>query len=246
MTALTATAAATEAHVTVATIRAWCRNGVVAATKTAGRWVIDTVSLARRLEIGARRRARNITCVQPNVENMPANRRGSNAMWDDTMREHHASLMAGEYYRYDDSEGDAYEIIRKYGRWDDPENCTDEDLKRRFGKNWLPVVTVIRQAAALTREQAERMATPAPMAEHELDWYIEKVEEATGRDLDTDPLWDVVGEAGDEATDPMWTKGDTYWQNRMAYLAVLMAATLGDEIPEKLHSQMTETWNAAF
>ena len=33
-------------HVTVATIRTWCRRGVVAATKQAGRWVIDTDSLA--------------------------------------------------------------------------------------------------------------------------------------------------------------------------------------------------------
>ncbi|MEU9760303.1 hypothetical protein [Streptomyces sp. NPDC047987] len=48
----TATAAAT-AKVTVATIRGWARNGVVAATKVAGRWVIDTASLARRIAIGA-------------------------------------------------------------------------------------------------------------------------------------------------------------------------------------------------
>jgi hypothetical protein len=48
------TTAATEARVTVATIRTWCRRGVVAATKTAGRWVIDSASLTRRIEIGAR------------------------------------------------------------------------------------------------------------------------------------------------------------------------------------------------
>lgn len=48
------TAAATQAKVTVATIRTWCRRGVVAAVKVAGRWVIDTTSLARRIEIGAR------------------------------------------------------------------------------------------------------------------------------------------------------------------------------------------------
>ncbi|MFD3336129.1 hypothetical protein ACFWV1_26300 [Streptomyces sp. NPDC058700] len=50
------TAAATEARVTVATIRTWCRIGAVAATKTAGRWIIDTASLARRLAIGAMKR----------------------------------------------------------------------------------------------------------------------------------------------------------------------------------------------
>lgn len=47
------TAAATEANVTVATIRAWCRNSVITATKTAGRWIIDTASLAHRIAIGA-------------------------------------------------------------------------------------------------------------------------------------------------------------------------------------------------
>ncbi|MFF9624304.1 hypothetical protein [Streptomyces griseosporeus] len=49
------TAAATQAGVTVATIRTWCRRGVVAADKVAGRWIIDPASLARRIEIGARR-----------------------------------------------------------------------------------------------------------------------------------------------------------------------------------------------
>lgn len=49
------TAAATQANVTVATIRTWCRRGVIAATKTAGRWLIDAASLTRRIEIGARK-----------------------------------------------------------------------------------------------------------------------------------------------------------------------------------------------
>lgn len=47
------TAAAAEANVTTATIRTWCRTGVIAAVKTAGRWIIDTASLAHRLAIGA-------------------------------------------------------------------------------------------------------------------------------------------------------------------------------------------------
>jgi hypothetical protein len=47
------TAAATEAHVTVATIRTWCRSGVIAAAKVAGRWIIDAASLAHRITIGA-------------------------------------------------------------------------------------------------------------------------------------------------------------------------------------------------
>ncbi|MCF0086667.1 MULTISPECIES: helix-turn-helix domain-containing protein [unclassified Streptomyces] len=50
------TTAATEARVTVATIRTWCRNGVVTATKQAGRWIIDSASLAARIAIGALKR----------------------------------------------------------------------------------------------------------------------------------------------------------------------------------------------
>ena len=57
------TAAATEANVTVATIRTWCRRGVVTAIKQAGRWIIDTASLAHRIAIGAMR-----TRKQPSMD----------------------------------------------------------------------------------------------------------------------------------------------------------------------------------
>lgn len=46
------TAAALKANVTADTIRAWCRYGAVAAVKQAGRWVIDSASLAARIAIG--------------------------------------------------------------------------------------------------------------------------------------------------------------------------------------------------
>jgi hypothetical protein len=49
----TTAAAALQARVTAATIRTWCRNGVVTATKRAGRWFIDAASLARRIAIAA-------------------------------------------------------------------------------------------------------------------------------------------------------------------------------------------------
>ncbi|WP_431979993.1 hypothetical protein [Streptomyces qinglanensis] len=49
------TAAALQANVTVATIRTWCRYGAITAVKQAGRWIIDTASLATRIAIGARR-----------------------------------------------------------------------------------------------------------------------------------------------------------------------------------------------
>lgn len=57
------TAAALQAHVTVATIRTWARRGVIAATKTAGRWIIDTASLARRITIGNRRSRKQATML---------------------------------------------------------------------------------------------------------------------------------------------------------------------------------------
>ncbi|MFE4915862.1 helix-turn-helix domain-containing protein [Streptomyces sp. NPDC056652] len=64
MTTITATAAATQAGVTVATIRTWCRRNVLAAAKIAGRWVIDTTSLAARIAIGAMKRpARKLTAM---------------------------------------------------------------------------------------------------------------------------------------------------------------------------------------
>lgn len=47
------TAAALQAHVTTATIRTWARRGVIAATKTAGRWIINAASLAHRIAIAA-------------------------------------------------------------------------------------------------------------------------------------------------------------------------------------------------
>jgi hypothetical protein len=50
------TAASAEAGVTVATIRTWCRIGAVAAVKQAGRWIIDTASLAARIAIGKMKR----------------------------------------------------------------------------------------------------------------------------------------------------------------------------------------------
>lgn len=49
------TAAATQAGVTIPTIRTWCRTGVVAAVKQAGKWVINAASLAARITIGQMR-----------------------------------------------------------------------------------------------------------------------------------------------------------------------------------------------
>lgn len=61
--------AAEQAKVSIATIRRWCRIGAVAATKRAGRWVIDAASLAYRISLGVRRTTRKIVYT---VENMIA------------------------------------------------------------------------------------------------------------------------------------------------------------------------------
>jgi len=55
------TTAATQARVSVATIRHWCRYGAVAAAKVAGRWVIEAASLARRIALTAKKRAVELT-----------------------------------------------------------------------------------------------------------------------------------------------------------------------------------------
>ena len=55
MTSITTAAAATQAGVTIATIRTWCRRGAISAIKRAGRWVIDQISLTHRIAIGTMR-----------------------------------------------------------------------------------------------------------------------------------------------------------------------------------------------
>lgn len=54
--AISTAEAAAQADVTVATIRTWCRNGVVAAVKQAGRWIVETASLAYRIALPAQLR----------------------------------------------------------------------------------------------------------------------------------------------------------------------------------------------
>lgn len=70
MTTLTTSQAATLAGVTIDTIRHWARYGAIRATKQAGRWVIDQVSLLRRIALGTRTRKERT--VQLTVENLVA------------------------------------------------------------------------------------------------------------------------------------------------------------------------------
>jgi len=49
------TEAARQAKVTVPTIRHWARYGAIKAVKAAGRWIIDGLSLARRIALNTKK-----------------------------------------------------------------------------------------------------------------------------------------------------------------------------------------------
>ena len=75
------TLAASQAHVTVATIRTWCRLGAVAAVKQAGRWIVDAASLAARIAIGKMKRpAKPIVYSTENMVAIGGNRWQKNGM----------------------------------------------------------------------------------------------------------------------------------------------------------------------
>ncbi|NUP24160.1 MAG: helix-turn-helix domain-containing protein [Streptomyces sp.] len=82
MTTITATAAAHQAGVTTATIRTWCRTGVITAAKHAGRWIIDAASLAYRIKLPAllRRRPRTIAFTTDSMVAIGGNRWQRNGM----------------------------------------------------------------------------------------------------------------------------------------------------------------------
>ncbi|MGW0948497.1 hypothetical protein ACWD4O_38905 [Streptomyces sp. NPDC002623] len=127
------TAAAIQANVTADTIRTWCRRGAVAALKQAGRWIIDTASLAHRIAIGQRRiRKAAVTSHEP-VE----------IRIDDTttIRAHHQISPAygtGTWYAYEytngyrtgcDSDGStAQEAIDKATRAHHDKRAASDDL----------------------------------------------------------------------------------------------------------------------
>ncbi|WNI19982.1 hypothetical protein [Actinacidiphila sp. ITFR-21] len=68
------TAAALQAGVTTATIRTWCRTGVIAAQKAGRRWTVDAASLAHRIAIAAMRRTRKATPMTEPAAALPWDR----------------------------------------------------------------------------------------------------------------------------------------------------------------------------
>lgn len=135
-----------------------------------------------------------------------------------------------------------HEILAQYARVADPENCTDADLALLLGKNWRDVIVVLRQAASLTREQAEKIAAYALGPNWELD-----IEEADGA-LPEAGVRDQTdfGEAVEAATDHTWSKGGDFWEAHDAFSCALMAAMAGDRVSEMTRRDLMRAWRTAF
>ncbi|MFD5940240.1 hypothetical protein [Streptomyces griseus] len=163
------TTAAAAAKVTVATIRDWARRGVIAATKTAGRWIIDTASLARRIAIGAMKRpARPIVYSAEAMVAIGGNRWQRNGMdrvyfnnWAafagiETTRYNTGNISSASYQGAGVSNSQAYKLLGTIDKvWFD---AADGKIHGRFGYDesrvasrdevWSAVVTGIRTAIA--------------------------------------------------------------------------------------------------
>jgi hypothetical protein len=164
------TAAALEARVTVATVRTWCRLGAVAAVKEAGRWIIDTASLAARIAIGKMKRpARKV--VVYSIETMTAiggNRWQKNGMdrvylnnWAEfagieTTHYNTGNISSASYQGEGVSNSQAYKLLGSIDKvWFD---AADGKLHARYGwtesrvatreQVWAAVVAGVRAAIA--------------------------------------------------------------------------------------------------
>jgi len=160
--------AAEQAKVSIATIRRWCRIGAVAATKRAGRWVIDAASLAYRISLGVRRTTRKIVYT---VENMIAiggsewERHGKHRVylnnWADLLglevgRYKSGNIRWATYKGKSISNSQAYKILGSIDKvWFD---AADGQLYCRFGWSesrvadhdqvWADVIAGVRAAIA--------------------------------------------------------------------------------------------------
>jgi len=163
------TAAATKANVTVATIRTWCRNGVITATKTAGRWTIDETSLAHRIAIGAMKRpARPVVLTVENLTAIGGRRWQKNGMdrvyindWAtfagiETSHYKTGNIASASYQGNGVSNSQAYKLLGSIDKvWFDTADgklhCYygyDESRVATRKEVWAAVVTGIRAAVA--------------------------------------------------------------------------------------------------
>ncbi|MDP9953116.1 MULTISPECIES: hypothetical protein [Streptomyces] len=169
MNTTTAAKAAQTANVTVATIRTWARRGVIAATKTAGRWIIDTTSLARRIAIGAMKRtARPIVYSIETMVAIGGNRWQRNGMdrvyinnWAafagiETTHYNTGNISSASYQGEGISNSQAYKLLGSIDKvWFD---SADGKIHGRFGYDesrvasrdevWSAVIAGIRTATA--------------------------------------------------------------------------------------------------
>mgnify|MGYP001109185541 CR=1 FL=1 len=164
------TAAATQANVTVATIRTWCRNGVITATKQAGRWNIDEASLAHRIAIGAMKRPtpRPVILTIENLTAIGGRRWQKNRMdrvyindWPafagiETSRYNTGNISSASYQGAGISNSQAYKLLGCIDRvWFDTADgklhCYygyDESRVATRDEVWAAVITGIRAAVA--------------------------------------------------------------------------------------------------
>jgi len=164
------TAAATKANVTVATIRTWCRNGVITATKQSSRWNINEASLAHRIAIGAMKRPtpRPVILTIENLTAVGGRRWQKNGMdrvyindWPafagiETSRYNTGNIASASYQGAGISNSQAYKLLGSIDKvWFD---AADGKLHCRYGLEksrvatreevWQAVISGVRAALA--------------------------------------------------------------------------------------------------
>jgi hypothetical protein len=163
------TTAAIQANVTADTIRTWCRIGAIAAVKQAGRWIIDTASLAARIAIGAMKRrpkpviysVQTMTAIGGNRWQKAGKDRVYLNNWAhfagiETSNYGTGNIASASYQGESISNSQAYKLLGSIDKvWYD---ATDGKLHCRFGYGesrvasqdelWTAIVTGVRAAIA--------------------------------------------------------------------------------------------------
>jgi hypothetical protein len=138
------------------------------------------------------------------------------------------------------------EILAQHARPHDPENCTVEDMARLFGGNWRDAVTVIRQAADLTYEQAEKIAGCPLDPNWELfqeQAYNAVLAAGLANWANTCVAWEA---ATIERPGNTWERIDNFNHVYDAFICAITAAMAGDSISEWMHRDLMHAWRTAF
>ncbi|MFE4857398.1 hypothetical protein [Streptomyces sp. NPDC056670] len=136
------------------------------------------------------------------------------------------------------------EILARYGRPLDPENCTEDDLALLLGRNWRDVVVIIRQAAELTYDQAEKIIKRGHTSNWEL--HLDEAHDTLPRTGLGD--WGIACDAMDDAggIDGRWLQFDDFNAVYDAFICATTAAMAGDLVPELTHRDLMWTWRSAL